>query len=92
MEGGGNFASLRGLRWRLHVYGDAQARLAGAAAEAGIGLASFPWSDAAAGAGLEKDAAYLVRPDGHVAWASSAADAGLLKAFVERWHLKGDTQ
>ncbi len=92
MGEGSNFESLRGLRWRIHVYGVADARLANAAEGAGIRLTAYPWSDAAAAAGLEKDAAYLVRPDGHVAWASRVQDADSLKAFVERWQLKGENQ
>ena len=88
--GEGNFASLRGLRWRMHVYGEPSAALAGAAAAARIRLIGYAWSDSARDAGLEKDAAYLVRPDGHVAWASSAQDPGALGAYIDRWQLKGE--
>ncbi len=81
---GGNFASLRGLQWRAHVYGVARPALASA-----VAVNTFPWSEPARAAGLERDAAYLVRPDGHVAWASPGQDVDSLKVFLNRWKLKG---
>jgi hypothetical protein len=35
-------------------------------------------------AGLERDALYLVRPDGYVAWAGTKDGAGRLTAYLDR--------
>ena len=79
---GDNYDSLRALDWRLHVYGDVGADLARAAADAGIGMDRFAWNKAADEAGLARDAAYLVRPDGHVALALADQDAARLRAYA----------
>ena len=85
---GGNFASLRGLAWHIHVYGDAQARLSEAAAALALEVTVFEWSDAAEAAGIARDAAYLIRPDGHVGWGSATQDADSLAAYARRIGLR----
>ncbi|MEP7068970.1 MAG: FAD-dependent monooxygenase [Usitatibacter sp.] len=85
--GEGNFKSLRGLQWRLHVYGAATPALITAAAARCLTLDAYEWSDAAGEAGLERDAAYLVRPDGHVAWASPRQDGAALDVFLRKFAL-----
>lgn len=78
-----NFAPLRSLGWQLHVYGEAGMRLKEAADALGLPMHRFSWNDAVAEAGLQRDAAYLVRPDGHVAWVASDQDALGLRRFVD---------
>lgn len=80
---GDNFEPLRSLDWQVHVYGDAHPELKAAADNVGLRLNRFPWSDAAVAAGVSRDAAYLVRPDGYVALALRNADqAGDLTEFL----------
>jgi hypothetical protein len=57
---GSNFDVLTSLDWQLHVYGEARP-------QSDVPLHVFPWSAEAERAGLERNAAYLVRPDGYVA-------------------------
>jgi hypothetical protein len=85
-----NFAPLQSLDWQVHVYGDAKEPLVQAAAELGLTVQVFPWTSAADGAGLKRDAMYLVRPDGHVALASAEQNPQVLREYVERWALKLD--
>jgi hypothetical protein len=54
---------------------------------AGLPLQTFAWSDGAKDAGLERDAFYLVRPDGYVALAVSGEAASGLLSFCERFNL-----
>lgn len=70
-----NHAALASGDWQVHVYGDASAVLREVCGAAALPLHAFAWSDAAADAGFARDAAYLVRPDGHVALAAAAGDA-----------------
>ncbi|HYZ34084.1 MAG TPA: FAD-dependent monooxygenase [Crenalkalicoccus sp.] len=79
-----NFAPLRSLDWQLHVHGEAAPALTGAARELGVALHAFPWTGAAAAAGLARDAAMLVRPDGHVALAMARQDPAALRSYAER--------
>jgi 2-polyprenyl-6-methoxyphenol hydroxylase-like FAD-dependent oxidoreductase len=68
------FAPLHTLDWQIHVHGDASAALQRFAAEHNLALHVFPWTDPARAAGLARDAAYLVRPDGHIALAEPDQD------------------
>lgn len=85
---GDNFDALRSLSWQFHVYGDADSEFVSAAAQFGVPLHRFPWSDTARHAGVSQDAAYLVRPDGYVALAlAGPGRIGELKVLIERWGL-----
>lgn len=79
-----NFAPLDGRGWRLQVHGEVRPALADAARARGLPLDAFPWTGDAAGAGLRRDAAYLLRPDGHVGLADPDQDAGRLAAYAAR--------
>ena len=84
----GNYAPLRTLDWQAHVYGDAPMELTTALAAAGVPLHVFVWSERAKATGLERDALYLVRPDGHVALAARASDDRALAAYLARIGLR----
>jgi hypothetical protein len=83
-----NFAPLRSLDWQVHVYGEIEEALKTACRELGLAVHVFEWSSAADNAGLKRGAAYLVRPDGHVALASPEQSVTKLEAFVDRFHLR----
>ena len=71
-EGGAdNFDALRSIGWQTHVYGDADPALRDTCAERGLPLKVFRPEPQAEAAGLARDAAYLVRPDGYVALAAA---------------------
>ena len=79
-----NFAPLRSLDWQVHVYGNPKNDLSSAARELGLTMYAVPWSDQAHDAGFERDAAYLVRPDGYVAAALDDQSVPALKDFIHR--------
>jgi 2-polyprenyl-6-methoxyphenol hydroxylase-like FAD-dependent oxidoreductase len=79
----GNFAPLSSLVWQVHVYGDATPALTAACETRGLPLHTFPWRPAMRTAGLQRGAAYLVRPDGYVALADSEASPATLHRFLD---------
>ena len=85
--GGDNFAALQSLRWQLHVYGEPEAAVADAAAQLGINLQRFDFGDDAHRAGLQRNASYLIRPDGYVALAAAPGNTTDLINFLCRWDL-----
>jgi 2-polyprenyl-6-methoxyphenol hydroxylase-like FAD-dependent oxidoreductase len=87
-HGTDNFAPLRSLDWQAHVYGQADAKLRAASRELGLPLWTFAWSDDMLEAGLERDALYLVRPDGYVALATSGEAASRLMSYRDRFSLR----
>ena len=82
-----NFEPLRSLDWQAHVYGEAGERLRAFAASRSLAVHAFAWGEGARAAGLERDALYLVRPDGHVAFASGEQDVAGLERFLDRFRI-----
>jgi hypothetical protein len=62
-----NFAPLTSLDWQVHVYGDAASTLQAMCDARQLPLHAFPWRPDMGRAGLQRNAVYLVRPDGYVA-------------------------
>ena len=84
---GDNFAPLAALDWQIHIYGDADPAFEAAIEQTGIPVHAFDWTRASERAALARGAAYLVRPDGHVAVAGPQ-DAALFTAYIDRLALK----
>jgi hypothetical protein len=83
-----NFDPLQSLDWQVHVYGTSSASLEAEADALGLPLHCFAWGDCAGNAGLLRDAAYLVRPDGYVALALPRQESGSLPEYAARLGLR----
>jgi hypothetical protein len=83
-----NFTPLTAMTWQVHVYGDAGQALTDFCRTRSLALHVFPWQKAAARAGLERDALYLIRPDGYIALAGSAANVEALEAYLKKHAVK----
>jgi hypothetical protein len=81
-DGPDNHASPDGAAWQAHVYGDPAPGFEAWCFETGVAARRFDWYAARAAAGLERDAVYLVRPDGHVALAAPRGEPPTLQAYV----------
>lgn len=68
-HGGDNFTPLQSMDWQIHIYGTPHPDFTSVAAALRLPLHVFASNDASDDAGLLRDAAYLVRPDGYVALA-----------------------
>ena len=79
---GDNFAGLASLDWQLHVYGSMSADTLATARALHLPAFEYAWIGPAEHAGFGKDAAYLVRPDGHVALALPDQNMARLRSFV----------
>ncbi len=82
--GENNFAPLRSLDWQIHVYGEAPPALRAFGERHALPVHVFGWGDGAHAAGLKRDAAYLVRPDGYVALAAPDDAARRIEAYFAR--------
>jgi 2-polyprenyl-6-methoxyphenol hydroxylase-like FAD-dependent oxidoreductase len=78
-----NFAVLKSLRWQVHIYGDANAKMVEFCTAAALQLQRFPWSLGCEQAGLARDAAYLIRPDGYVALADRQASGANITQYLK---------
>jgi 2-polyprenyl-6-methoxyphenol hydroxylase-like FAD-dependent oxidoreductase len=77
-----NFAPLTSLEWQAHVYGEATSEIRSLSAEHHLALHDFAWQGSMERAGLERNALYLVRPDGYVALAVTGQPAARLGAYL----------
>jgi 2-polyprenyl-6-methoxyphenol hydroxylase-like FAD-dependent oxidoreductase len=68
--------------WHLQVHGHVHDVLRSAAQAEAIPVRLYPWTPAAAKAGLARDAAYLVRPDAYVGWCDPRPAAEGLTAYL----------
>jgi FAD binding domain len=78
-----NFAPLTSLDWQAHVYGDATSEVKAVCGLRKIQLCIFPWRREMGRAGLQRNAVYLVRPDGYVALADSATNAVAIASYLD---------
>lgn len=77
-----NFEPLTSLAWQVHVYGSCTPQLADYCAKHQLKLETFPYSAEAERKGIRRDAVYLLRPDGYIAFASPRADVPALDLYL----------
>jgi 2-polyprenyl-6-methoxyphenol hydroxylase-like FAD-dependent oxidoreductase len=87
-----NYAPLAARDWQLHVYGDAEADVVAACAARDIALHTFAWRTSMQAAGFGRNGRYLLRPDGHVAFAQAQGDAiAELTRYLDDWRFASRT-
>ncbi len=85
-----NFQSLQEINWQIHIYGEALASFKEAIADLGLKLSEFLWNENASLAGLHKNAVYLIRPDGYVAYANLEQEVQPLREYWARLTKESD--
>ena len=81
-ESADNFAPLTSMDWQVHVYGRAHSSIESLCRERGVPLHVFPWRRSMRASGLERDAVYVVRPDGYVGFAGKSGHAAAAGAYL----------
>jgi 2-polyprenyl-6-methoxyphenol hydroxylase-like FAD-dependent oxidoreductase len=87
-NGGDNHEALRDLDWQVHVYGEVPKSLETCCRKRGLPLRQFPWGRPARAVGLDENALYLVRPDGHVGLAARKEDFAALEQYLSRLEIR----
>jgi 2-polyprenyl-6-methoxyphenol hydroxylase-like FAD-dependent oxidoreductase len=78
-----NFVPLTSLDWQVHVYGDAAATIRAVCDARKLPLHVFPWRSEMGPAGLQRNAVYLIRPDGYVALADPEGSARAITSYLD---------
>jgi 2-polyprenyl-6-methoxyphenol hydroxylase-like FAD-dependent oxidoreductase len=78
-----NFKPLASMDWQVHVYGDEAPDFRTSCNSRKLRLHVFPWGREMEAAGLARNAAYLVRPDGYVALADPEARATAIASYLD---------
>ncbi|QHJ01065.1 NAD(P)-binding protein [Xylophilus rhododendri] len=84
VAGADNYGPLSNIGWQVHVYGQPHQDLADWCHWRNIPLHRFDFGPAQQAAGLEQDAAYLIRPDTYVGCADTDASVDALEAYLLR--------
>lgn len=84
-----NFASLTTMKWQVHIYGETSASLQTLCNERGIKLNIFQWNAAVKTAGFQKNAIYIIRPDGYIGLAAPNADLQKINAYFDKCGITG---
>ncbi len=87
-----NFAPLSSLTWQVHVYGAAAPEVDAVCHERELPLHVFPWREEMSRTGFLRNALYLVRPDGYVAFAHPRGDAMALTDYLNAHKLAQTTR
>jgi 2-polyprenyl-6-methoxyphenol hydroxylase-like FAD-dependent oxidoreductase len=85
---GGNYLPLRSMDWQCHVYGEVHPEFEAEASTVHLPVHGFVYSDAARKAGIQEDAAYVLRPDGHVGLALVNQSPAALRDYASRVGLR----
>lgn len=88
VEGNNNFEPLTSLDWQIHVYGTATSELRVWANARKLALHEWPWTVSVQQAGYEKDAVYLVRPDGYFGYVRDSQDLQEMETYLNRFGIK----
>lgn len=83
-DGSDNHADLQGFVWRAHLYGEPPAGLDAGLADLGVAFRAFPWEPGFRRTHLQRDALYLVRPDGYVALTDMKPSAARVAAYLRQ--------
>jgi len=78
-----NFTPLTSLDWQVHVYGDAVPELQAVCDGRALPMHVFRWHPEMDRAGLQRNAVYLVRPDGYVALADPKGSAAAIASYLD---------
>ena len=78
-----NFQPLASIDWQVHVYGDEPPDFRTSCDSRKLPLHVFPWRSEMPGTGLQRNAAYLVRPDGYVGLADPEARATAITSYLD---------
>lgn len=79
-----NFAPLTSLDWQVHIYSNwVCPDISRLCRQRGLAFHVLPWQPEFAASGVQENAAYLIRPDGYIAFADPAAKARTLAAYID---------
>jgi hypothetical protein len=78
-----NFKPLTSLNWQVHIYGNAGPELRAVCKQRRLPLHVFGWRSDMRGSGLQRDAVYLVRPDGYLSMVDREGRAEALTSYFD---------
>jgi len=82
-----NLESIDAMHWHIHVYGKMTSDFRDFLDVYGLPYHEIPWEDEMNEVNLTENTAYLIRPDGYIAWASKNQDDKSLANYFKKWQI-----
>jgi len=79
-----NLDSIDEMHWHVHVYGKIKSHFRNFLDDYGLPYHEIPWEDEINNVGLTENTAYLIRPDGYIAWISKVQNAKHLSDYLQK--------
>lgn len=73
------------MKWQVHCYGTASPGLKTVCEASGVEMHVLPWQADMDKAGLKRDAAYVIRPDGHIGIVDAKTDHRQVSSYLRTW-------
>ena len=83
-----NFEPLKSRTWQIHIYGKLTQELKQFAYDSQLPIYHIPWVTQMSQKDIQRDAVFLVRPDGYISVATNSYDVEPLKQMIEKYHIK----
>ncbi|MEJ7498473.1 monooxygenase, partial [Staphylococcus warneri] len=74
--------------WQIHIYGKLTQELKQFAYDSQLPIYHIPWVTQMSQKDIQRDAVFLVRPDGYISVATNSYDVEPLKQMIEKYHIK----
>lgn len=73
------------MLWHIQIYGQLKPKLKRELDKIGMTYYQIEWEPDMKSRGFKENTAYLVRPDGYIAWSSEKQDYKSLRKFLVKW-------
>ena len=83
-----NFEPLKSRTWQIHIYGKLTQELKQFAYDSQLPIYHIPWVTQMSQKDIQRDAVFLVRPDGYISVATNSYDVEPFKQMIEKYHIK----
>ncbi len=78
-----NFEGLKSLDWELHCYGALSARMRALCERRSLNVREYAWRKTMKQSGFQRNAIYLIRPDGYIGLAEPHANPAVLERYLD---------
>ncbi len=73
------------MRWHVQIYGEVRSSFRDFLQEHEIPYVLMDWYDEMKKVDFIENTAYLIRPDGYIAWINRQQDLESLKQYIDKW-------
>ncbi|MCG1010725.1 FAD-dependent monooxygenase [Salinicoccus sp. ID82-1] len=85
---GDNYEPLKSADWQMHVYGKPNSKIKRLSDTSGLPLHYTHWTKEMKQKGINRDSAFLIRPDGYIGVAATTDDTEVITRYIRQFDLR----